>query len=938
MTLLIGFGGTNAHAILESYQSTTNLNKSLECNATPFTPFTFSAVSELSLNALLQAYSNFLKAQDTVNLRDFAWTLQSRRSIFPVKASFSATNLEQLISKIDQKLSEAKQITGTTIGVRSNPIQAQVLGIFTGQGAQWATMGGHLIRSSAFVREKINHLENSLGTLPELDRPSWRLGEEILASAEASRLGEAELSQPLCTAIQIVLVDLLLSAGITFEAVVGHSSGEIAAAYAADFISADDAIRIAYYRGLHAKLAAGRQMQAGAMLAVGTSWEDAVELSDLPAFSGRLSIAAHNSSASVTLSGDVDAIVHAKKVFDEEKKFARLLKVDTAYHSHHMLPCSDPYMDSLRACKIHVNFKRDTRCAWYSSVIAGKVMEPANELQDTYWRDNMVRPVMFAEAIQSAAKENLNLAVEVGPHPALKGPATQNISDLRSPIPYCGVLSRNTDDIGAFSDGLGFIWTQLGGAIVDLESFDKVMSAAGPPKLMTGLPSYQWNRGRVHWHESRISKKVRTRSDAFHELLGVRCPDDTERERRWTNMLKSSEIPWLDGHQLQGQMVFPAAGYVAMALEAAKSLTNSREVKILEVHDLIIGRAITFEEDPNFAVETLVTLTAISSNHHDQDTQTADFSCYSCPNTESSDMELMASGKIKIIFGSSLPTTLSSTPPEDLNMTEIDENRFYSSLLELGYGYTGPFRGMSSLKRRLNQSSALVSTYDYQDGDDILMVHPTTLDVAFQASLLAQSTPGDQRLWSLHVPTSIRSVRVNPHLCAELPTSGSRLPIHAVLEEPESISIRGSVDIFSEDNKNTLIQVEDLTLVPFSPATIADDRRLFSHTEWGVAAPNGVVAIGNDRASAEEVELASICERLAYYYLRKWKSEITDDEWMRGEWHHQRLRDSTNHLLSLITSGRHPCVKKEWANDTWGKIKDLMDKYVAHVHLFKQFY
>ena len=224
-------------------------------------------------------------------------------------------------------------------------------------------MGAQLIHSSATIRENIEQLDHSLATLPEADRPSWRIADQLSASKDVSRLSEAALSQPLCTAIQLVLVDLLRGAGITFEAVVGHSSGEIAAAYAADFISAHDAIRIAYYRGVHATRAKGSKGQKGAMLAVGTSWEAAEELLELPAIKGRVKIAAHNSLASLTLSGDADALAHVKKIFDEEKKFAKMLQVDTAYHSHHMIPCSEPYIVSLRACGIQVNKNRDTSCS-----------------------------------------------------------------------------------------------------------------------------------------------------------------------------------------------------------------------------------------------------------------------------------------------------------------------------------------------------------------------------------------------------------------------------------------------------------------------------------------------------------------------------------------------------------------------------------------------
>lgn len=313
-------------------------------------PFVFSAGSDASLIAQLQAYSSYLKSyRDRIHIHDLIWTLHSRKSHHPIKISLSANSVADLITKIDAKLS-AKDAPNAGIGTRStgDPNAKRVLGVFTGQGAQWAGMGAALIRSSQLVRDRIQHLEAALATLPIAHRPSWSLKDEMIAGSETSRIAEAALSQPLCTALQIVLVDLLSAAGIRFATVVGHSSGEIAACYAAGFISARDAIRIAYYRGFFAYLASNvATNQKGAMLAVGTSWEDAQQLTNTPKFKGRLALAAHNSSASVTLSGDVDAVTEAKQHYDKEKTFARLLKVDTAYHSHHMIPCSEPYVEAL---------------------------------------------------------------------------------------------------------------------------------------------------------------------------------------------------------------------------------------------------------------------------------------------------------------------------------------------------------------------------------------------------------------------------------------------------------------------------------------------------------------------------------------------------------------------------------------------------------------
>lgn len=905
----------------------------------PFTPFVFSAASEAALVGQLQAYSDHLKTRNDVNPSDLAWTLQKRRSQFPIKTSFSATSIEQLVSKIDAKLLLIKEKPGSTIGIKTSSkpgaTAPRILGVFTGQGAQWAAMGAQLIRSSDFVCKRVETLEEFLTTLPPSDRPEWSLKDEMLAGADTSRIAEAALSQPLCTAVQIILVDLLKTAGIIFSAVVGHSSGEIGAAYAAGFLSDRDAIRVAYYRGLYARLAgSSTSNQKGAMLAVGTSWEDAEELTNLRAFKGRLAIAAHNSSASVTLSGDADAVVHAKKIFDEEKKFARLLKVDTAYHSQHMLPCGDPYVEALQACGVEVNQDRsDSTCSWFSSVApSNKPMEAIPELAGEYWRDNMTNAVLFADAVKNAmtADETITLAIEVGPHPALKGPAAQNISDVRSAaLPYTGVLSRGQDDVEAFSDALGFIWTQLGAQAVDFHAYEKtVTNASRRPQLVIDLPSYQWNHSRAYWSESRKSRKMRGQSKPGHELLGHMTTDSNARDLRWSNVLKASEISWLSGHQLQGQTVFPAAGYIAMALEASRSLAADKSVELFELNDLSIPKAIAFEDGDISGVETLVTLTAVQNQSNR--TMTADFSCYALQVVSTgskSELELAASGTVKITFGEPRIDALACAPVEDYNMYDVDIDAFYSYLANLGYGYNGPFRTLASAKRRLGYLVGEIDSYAYPDPDSyVYLVHPSTLDVAFQASILAYSAPGDDHLWSLHVPTAIKSIRINPEVCALQPTSGSPVPVSSVLRNAES-SFSASIDLFSEDGQYGMIQVEDLIVKPFAPATEADDRVMFTHTKFDVAAPDGAAITKGVRASAREIELGVIGERLCYYYVRKWDAELTEDDWKDSQPHFLHLRNWVNHVLSAASSGKHETVKREWAQDGPEDIKALIAKY-----------
>ncbi|KAH7032562.1 uncharacterized protein B0I36DRAFT_265553 [Microdochium trichocladiopsis] len=950
-----GFGGSNAHAILEQYTPATPaaLPSSETTKTATFTPFLFSAASEASLVAQLEAYSEHLKENPDTSPSDLAWTLQARRSHLPYKLALPASSVEKLVNNIDDKLASLKRVPGTLLGVRSNIKLSgppKVLGIFTGQGAQWPQMGAELIRTSAFARQRILDLQEALDTIPMVEhRPQWRIEDELLAGAETSRIGEAVLSQPLCTVVQIVLIDLLRAAGIDFSAVVGHSSGEIGASYAAGFLSDRDAVRVAYFRGVFAKLAGGKLINAeeqlrerGSMMAVGTSWEDAQELVNLRAFRGKITIAAHNSSASVTLSGDAAAIVHAKKVFDEEKKFARALKVDTAYHSQHMVPCGEAYVDALKQCGVSVQTPKQGSPKWFSSVRpASEPVSGGADLGAEYWRDNMVNAVLFASAVKNAvsSEPELTYALEVGPHPALKGPALQNAGEVRTaPLPYSGVLSRGKSDVQALSDALGFVWTQLGSTAVDFQSFEsKASGSSASPKLVTGLPKYQWNHSRTHWHESRRSRKIRGRTQAFHELLGVPCPDSTERERRWNNVLKVSEIPWLEGHQLQGQCVFPAAGYCALALEAARLLANSngeQPLQTIELLDLNIPRAITFEDDSNAGVETLVTLTAITTSRTPVPNTTANFSCYSAPSsgTVDQEMELMASARVRIVYGEPDDNALASAPIDSSTMADVDVDRFYAGLTKLGYGYAGNFRTLSGLKRKLNQVSATVLSHPYDDLDaTTYLVHPTWLDVAFQSSMLAYSAPGDERLWSLHVPTSIRSIRINPTLCSALSRTAAELPVSASLVDSKVFS--ASIDIFNPEGEQALVQVEDLTIKPFAPATEADDRRLFSYTKMDVASCDGAIVTAGKKPTEEEIDLASACERISYYYVRKWDDELSDEDWESSQPHHLCLRDYVEHVLEEAASGSHPCVRKEWISDTREDIMELIAEYPDNIDI-----
>lgn len=685
------------------------------------------------------------------NLGAISHALAARRARLPVTATVAARTAKELASKIERLLASAQESPEKRVGTRitrqddadARKTPPQILGVFTGQGAQWAQMGVDLITTSPAARRIMATLQEALDRLPASDRPEWSIVEELSKDTASTRIMTAALSQPLCTAIQIVQVDLFRATGLGFSAVVGHSSGEIAAAYAAGFISAEDAICIAYYRGLYSDLAQGYQGQKGAMMAVGTSPEDAQDLLNYDEFQGRACIAAINSNQSVTLSGDADAIDELAVIFEDEQKFARILKVDKAYHSHHMKACSERYLAALEALNIQVLGlgKSPEAVRWFSSATRGRQLEGGwdmRSLRAQYWDDNMVKPVYFMAAVYKACcpREPFDFVVELGPHPALKGPTLETIKEQipsAAAIPYTGLFQRGASGITSFAEGLGALWTHLDPGCVDLQSFNQFASGTSSTvyKPVAGLPTYAWDHRNEYWHESRYARAVRLRSDTVHELLGHLTPDSTEHDMRWRHVLRPSEVSWLAGHRLQNGMVFPAAGYIVSVLEAAVRVGNQhtkddgRCVRLIELSDLEIVSALMFEND-NASVETILSLTNIS--RHKTDIIQAEFKYHAAPAEGTDELRLKASGRVRIQLGDRGEAAL--LPPRmarPSNLTPVRKERFYDSIAELGYGYSGPFKALDGIERKLGAATGFIEKLEKSS----FVIHPAVLDAAF---------------------------------------------------------------------------------------------------------------------------------------------------------------------------------------------------------------
>ncbi|KAI9154717.1 polyketide synthase-1 [Paramyrothecium foliicola] len=924
-----GFGGTNAHCILEEVlPELKGTITAVDKSSTLFTPLVFSAASEAALRATLDQYLNYLTANPTVDIASLAYTLQHRRSALPYRKTVVATTVQDAIQSLSTLVGsapDAKEAAdiGTRFTTLSKP--ARILGVFTGQGAQWPRMGAELIEKSPFAARRVQELDAALQSLTH-ERPSWSLRDQLLAGKETSRIAEAALSQPLCTAVQILLVDILREAGVIFKGVVGHSSGEIGAAYAAGLVSAQDAIRIAYFRGVHAKLAASPNAHGprGAMMAVGIS---AVEANTFckKRFAGRMQLAAVNSGSTVTLSGDEDAVDEAEQIFKSQGTFARKLKVDTAYHSAHMGPCASPYLSSLENNQIRpIQSDDDATTVWYSSVFEGESMS-SELLTNQYWVDNMCSPVLFAGALENAVQKAgpFDMAIEVGPHPALKGPAT---STTGSDLPYTGLLSRGQSDVQSLSIALGFVWTRIGFNSVQFSAVQTLLSGICSERVIQDLPAYPFEHQRTYWAGSRVSNhfKHRRAIDTPNPVLGSPCSEaTTPGEFQWRNMLRPDDMVWLKGHMLQGQTVFPATGYVSMAVEATKALAADASISVFEVIRMEIPRAIAFDHD-GASVETIFSVSSVDSS--EPGLISAEWACYSVSDG-GDNLVLNARGHVAGRLASAAADALPGELSDSFNLVDVKEDTFYNNLSKIGYGYLPPFQGLRDIRRKPGYSTGTLLDESGSSWENSLIVHPGMLDSALQTIFAAWSYPGDTQLPSLHVPISIDAITVNAYF-TPLGDGGKqeRLQYETSLRSRSPAKVTGDVFLHTRDG-NAFVSLEGIALVPFSPASPKNDIPMFSHFQRKIASPDGELAAAGERLSDYEVQLYKDADRVSFWYARNAALSIPLQERHGLLPHFQHYLGWCDRMVEMVTNGALTKVVPACNNDSHEDIEQVMARY-----------
>jgi acyl transferase domain-containing protein/predicted O-methyltransferase YrrM len=748
------------------------------------------------------------------------------------------------------------------------------------------------------------------------------ISDELSQSQETSRVGIASIGQPLCTAIQIALVDLLTSWNVHPTAVIGHSSGEIAAAYACGSLTTSEALQVSYHRGhLAGTIKTRAPGNNGAMLAVGLSVQETEDyISKIEMSLGKIGIACVNSPSSVTVSGDESAILALEEVLTASQIFARKLLVDTAYHSHHMEIIADDYLRALEP--IRPRKAVDSIC-FFSSVTGMRMT--GQELDGSYWVKNMVSPVRFSRAVEGlcipkqTATDGVSIdtLLEIGPHSALAGPISQIFasSTLKDGgIKYLSCLSRNKDATTTTLQVAGELFAA--GFPIDVNAIN---TENGKRHTIVDLPSYPWDHTSRHWHETRFSSAYRSRVNPRHHLLGVPSPDFNLLEPTWRNYIRVTENPWVRGHIVQSNIVYPAAGYIAMAVQACLETHLSKKTKdtllSYSFRNISFGKALLVPDhsegvEVNFTLRPYTTTARSSSDTWDE------FRIFSY--TERDGWSEHCRGLVTLKYREELDEveadreaeyTKSATNKRFASAstscrTSLETSHLYRTFAEFGLDYRTPFTNITSITAEPHQSKAIVNIPDtavlMPAGFELpQVIHPATLDSCFQTLFPALMRAG--LLEDTMVPTFLEQLTISSNISS---TPGDQLLVHT---STVASGLRGcKADIIVKPSStvdsatDTVITISGLSCTTLEGGTASgqmmgkSSREMCYRMQW---LPDVTLLTTPDikRLCTKDLLEASAADRLqswqsmTIYYVRKCLEKLSDEDSQSMEIHNKHL-------------------------------------------------
>ncbi|MEE3098165.1 MAG: beta-ketoacyl synthase N-terminal-like domain-containing protein, partial [Pseudomonadota bacterium] len=675
-----GFGGANAHAVLRQPRAE-------ERRAEPETvepgPLIVSARSEESLTALAGAYRARLAGAPAAEAARIANAAAYQRERLPHRLiAFGDTPAAQ-IAALDAHLSGAKH--PLLASGRAPTRQGGVAFVFSGNGSQYVGMGRAAYAADPIFRATFDAVSTIFEKLASVS-----LVEAMQAEDLEARLPYTSLAQPLIFAVQVATVESLSVKGLKPDAVLGHSVGEVAAAWAAGAFDLPDAVRLIYVRSKNQEKIKGR----GTMAAALTGAEAAETALREGGFSGVV-VAAENSPRSVTLSGDKDEIAAFAKAARKRKIAVKALDLDYPFHA----PAAEALRDDLLADLDWLR-PQEARCAFVSATF-GEAAD-GEALGPHYWWTNIRQPVKFRQGLEALLELGCASFVEIGPRPVLTTYVRDTAADRSRPAAVLGALEEKDQDVD-----LRRVVAQAaaeGAPLVENRFFGRDARAD------VDLPLYPW---RMQDYMAPRSDEALSLFDTAgrNPLLGARMRQGA---RDWRTVIDGLTPDWTADHKVEDAVILPAAAYADAALAAGLEDMGDGPV---ELADLDILRPLAMEDGAGYELRVRI----------QGDRRVIDID--SRRRLAGEDFGLHARGRLR---RPAVPTPAPRTPPAPDPTKSLGAEALYDLTARFGLAYGPAFRRALSV-RMVDERTAFVTLDPGLDRiePDRHALHPALLDAAF---------------------------------------------------------------------------------------------------------------------------------------------------------------------------------------------------------------
>ncbi|KAL9616277.1 MAG: hypothetical protein Q9160_008839 [Pyrenula sp. 1 TL-2023] len=961
-----GYGGTNSHVILEDARSflpapdkikmtngVNGVNGHTQVEKKRSEVLVFYGRDEQACQRMVLGVKEYLLKQISTQsptrlMQDLSWTLDRRRTRF--SSGWISAHVAQY-SDMDPTAAVQSLDASQFKPVRL-PSKAPRIGmVFTGQGAQWHAMARELIEPYPVFRAS---LEEAAEHLQEFGA-EWSLIEELMRDAASTRVNHTMLSIPVCVAVQIALVRLLKTWGIEPTAITSHSSGEIAAAYTVGALSLRQAMAVGHYRAaMAADMSLKKGSHKGAMVAVGVGEAAAQAYLDrLTSANGRAVAACINSPSSVTIAGDEGAVQAILDMATEDGVFARRLKVDTAYHSHHMIPIAEPYRQALRSALAKGTSKEENTelKVIFSSPVTGSRVTHAKQLADPeHWVGSLLQPVRFVNAFSDMilgkmdeSGSSIDVVLEVGPHTALGGPVKEVLlqPEFESlDISYMGCLVRNEDSRDCMLTMALSLMRK--GYQVDLSKL-RDSTRAYKPRVLTNLPSYPWNHSIRHWSESRHSQAYRQRDQEPHHLLGMPVPGMNPEAASWRQIVRISESPWLRDHVVQGNILYPGAGFVCLAIEAMKQLANNdNDVPApgYKLRDIEIHQALVVPDDVD-GIEVQTVLCSVS----DKTIGVRGWKQFEVLSV-TADSRWTQHAKGVSVHVYQLKIRLDVNTPDDKITTSfleesgytrrIDPEDMWSNLRTLDLHHGPLFRNTTSIVQNGGAKNyrRCVTAFDVADCDAQAkhVLHPTTLDSVVISSYAALPGAGAHDDGP-RVPRSIRRLWVSSDIAT---IAGHAFTCNAELPHVDAQSYQADIAVVDGLGDNKLVlKMEGLVCQSLGRSSMAASqekeqqwtKELCAEIQWASDLGLSMGLPGASRAAKEKLsppqemdpkdkDVLVGLRRVCVYFCHDALQALTEQDVANLEPHHVKFHGWMRDTLKLAASCRLGPNSDTWTRDS----------------------